>query len=306
MAGMRIVGYGFDHGDKVVTNEDMKKYVETDDQWIQDKTGIKSRYFAEKKSNLDMATEAAKKALSMADEGEPDAVIVATFTPDSAAPSTAARVCERLGLSGKILNFDLNGACAGFVYGLVVANALLKTGYKKILLIGSEKIHPLMDMTDRTTCILFGDAAGAVLLENDENGCFANIDGLVPSYDILHCDRYEPKIEMQGQEVYRFAVSSIPESAMELLEKANMSTENIDMFFFHQANLRIIESAAKKMKLPKEKYYINVEKYGNTSAASVVVALSEALEKGEVKSGDKIVALGFGAGLTYGGVLMSI
>ncbi len=307
MAGMRIVGHGCSHGEQLVTNSDLSEFVDTNDEWIREKTGIKSRYFAKKLTNVDMAVEAAEKAIKVSGDGENiDAIIVATFTPDNAAPSMAAEIGQRLGIGGDVLSFDMNGACAGFVYGLVVANGLLKTGYKRILLIGSEKIHPMMDMTDRKTCVLFGDAAGAVILENDENGIFHSITGLEPNKEILECDRFEPAIKMSGQEVYRFAVSKIPECAAQLMENAQKTIDDVDMFVFHQANLRIIDSAARKLGISEDRYFVNLEKYGNTSAASVAVAMSECLEKGMIKSGDKIVAVGFGAGLSYGGVLMSI
>ncbi|MGP1569813.1 MAG: beta-ketoacyl-ACP synthase 3 [Eubacteriales bacterium] len=307
MAGIKIVGYGLAHGAHKVTNDDLKKYVDTNDEWIQSKTGIQSRYFTEDESNVDMAVAAAKKAFAMQPEGiKIDAIIVATFTPDNAAPSVAAEVAGRLGLSGTIMSFDMNGACAGFVYGLTVSNALIQAGYERILLIGSEKIHPLMDMKDRNTCVLFGDAAGALLLEKDETGIFYHTEGLEANREILECARFNPAIKMSGQEVYRFAVSKIPECAYELLEKTEKTIEDVDMFVFHQANLRIIDSAARKLKIPKEKNFVNVQKYGNTSAASVAVAMSECLEKGLIKNGNKIVAVGFGAGLSYGGVLMSI
>ena len=307
MAGIKITGYGHEHGECPVSNEDLQRYVDTNDEWIQEKTGIKNRYFAKKLTNVDMAVSAAEKAIKMQeDDIKIDAVIVATFTPDNAAPSMAAEVAGRLGLDGETLCFDINGACAGFVFGLTVSNALLSKGYKRILLIGSEKIHPHLDMDDRKTCVLFGDAAGALILEQDEGGVCFNIAGLEANKEILECRGFGGKIQMSGQEVYRFAVSKIPECVTKLLDSAEVSVDDVDMFIFHQANLRIIESAARKLKISDEKYFVDVEKYGNTSAASVAVAMSECLEKGIIKSGDKIVAVGFGAGLSYGGIFMSI
>lgn len=310
MAGMKILGYGTAHGDRAVSNDDMKEYVETSDQWIREKTGIGQRYFAENRSNTDMAAEAGSKALQGKSEefrGGIDGVIVATFTPDLATPSVAAEVAGRLGISGRVMTLDVNSACSGFVYGLVLANSLLQCGgFQRILLIGSEKIHPLMDMEDRRTCVLFGDAAGAVVLERDPAGQFFHLEGTEPNHDILWCDRFDPKIRMAGQEVYRFAVSAVPECGEALLHQAGMTAEEVDRYIFHQANLRIIRSAARRMRIPEEKCFLNVEKYGNTSAASVAVALCECLEKDEIKTGDRIMAVGFGAGLTYGGVLMTI
>ncbi len=315
MAGMRILGWGNAHGEQVVTNSDMMEYVNTSDEWIRSKTGIRQRYFAKRMSNADMATEAAKKALAkmkqdnmseIVEEPEVDAVIVATFTPDRATPSVAAEVAGNLGMKGKVMTLDVNSACSGFVYGLILANSLIQTGFRRILLIGSERIHPLMDMTDRRTCVLFGDAAGAVVLEPDEAGDFYHEEGTLPNLDVIQCDRFDPAIKMAGQEVYRFAVSMVPECGEALLDKARMNANDVDMFLFHQANRRIIDSASRKMGIPERKCFVNVDRYGNTSAASIAVALSECLERKEIKRGSRILTVGFGAGLSYGGVLMTI
>ena len=330
MAGMKILGWGSAHGDREVTNRDMMEYVETSDEWIRSKTGIGQRFFAEQVRNADMATAAAREALSKVAERTPlkvtdsrqraenlcderacatdsiDVLIVATFTPDRATPSMAAEVAGNLGISGRVLTLDLNSACSGFVYGLVVANALLQTGYRRVLLIASEKIHPLMDMTDRRTCVLFGDAAGAVILERDADGEFFHLEGVEPNLEILQCDRFNPAIRMAGQEVYRFAVSAIPTCSEKLLEQAECTVDDVDMFIFHQANRRIIDSAARKLQIPEVKCFLNVEKYGNTSAASIAVALSECLDQKKIEEGSRIVMVGFGAGLSYGGVLMTI
>ncbi len=309
MAGMKILGWGSAHGDRCVSNEDMKQYVDTSDEWIRSKTGIGQRYFAENKSNLDMAAEAGAKAtahLTPEEKSEIDGLIVATFTPDMATPSMAAEVAGRLGISGKVMTLDVNSACSGFVYGLVLANALMSSGFRRILLIGSEKISPMMDMEDRRTCVLFGDAAGAVVLEADPDGEFEHLEGTEPNHDILWCDRFDPNIRMAGQEVYRFAVSAVPECGEELLRRAGRTVEDVDQYIFHQANMRIIRSAVRKMGISEEKCFLNVEQYGNTSAASVAVALAECLERKEIKRGDRLMAVGFGAGLTYGGVLMTI
>ena len=191
MAGMKILGWGSAHGDRCVSNEDMKQYVDTSDEWIRSKTGIGQRYFAENKSNLDMAAEAGAKAvahLTPEEKSEIDGLVVATFTPDMATPSMAAEVAGRLGISGKVMTLDVNSACSGFVYGLVLANALMSSGFRRILLIGSEKISPMMDMEDRRTCVLFGDAAGAVVLEADPDGEFEHLEGTEPNHDILWTD----------------------------------------------------------------------------------------------------------------------
>ncbi len=319
MAGMRILGWGSAHGEQVVTNSDMTEYVNTSDEWIRSKTGIEQRYFAKRKTNADMATEAAQNALAkmqeqrVADdspvtEAEPeiDAVIVATFTPDRATPSVAAEVAGNLGMEEKLMTLDVNSACSGFVYGLILANALLRTGFQRILLIGSERIHPLMDMKDRRTCVLFGDAAGAVVLEQDKSGEFYHVEGSLPNLDVIQCDRFDPAIKMAGQEVYRFAVSMVPECGESLLDQAGMDADDVDMFLFHQANQRIIDSASRKMGIPERKCFVNVDRYGNTSAASIAVALSECLERKEITRGSRVLTVGFGAGLSYGGVLMTI
>lgn len=307
MTGMKIVGYGHVHGARCVNNEEMKQYVDTNDAWIRSKTGIASRFFAEGEKNGDLASAAAMCAVSACGTEGIDAVIVATFTPDDATPSMAAEVGGRLGLGENVMTFDLNGACSGFVYGCTVANALLATGsYRRVLVVGSEKISPMMDMTDRRTCVLFGDAAGAVVLERAEEGRFVHLEGFVPNREILYCERFDPKIRMAGQEVYRFAVSKVPECAERLLELAGITAEEVDLYLFHQANERIIDSTVRKMGIDPQRSYKNIASYGNTSAASVAIALSEALEKGLVHSGETIMAVGFGAGLTYGGVLMTI
>ena len=309
MAGIRIRGYGYAHGDKVVTNDDLAAMVDTSDAWIREKTGIVSRHFAEHRSNADMAQEAAEGALRTAGltAEDIDLLLICTFTPDLATPSLACQVAGRLGTKPDILAMDVNGACSGFVYGCTAAAAMLVAGSaRRALVIGSEKISPMMDMNDRRTCILFADGAGALVMEYDENGLFESVTGCLPDDQILGCPRIDPAIYMSGQEVYRFATSQVPEAIETLLAKVGMDREDIDYYVCHQANLRIIDSVARRVGVDRKRFYTNIETTGNTSAASVAICLSEMMEKGLLQPGMHVVCAGFGAGLTWGAMLMRI
>jgi 3-oxoacyl-[acyl-carrier-protein] synthase-3 len=283
--------------------------VETSDSWIREKTGISSRHFAVHRTNADMAQEAAEEALFTAGitAEEIDMLLVCTFTPDLATPSLACQVAGHLGTKPNILAMDINGACSGFVYGSTVAASMLTAGnVHRALVIGSEKISSMMDMEDRGTCILFGDGAGALVLEYDEDGIFESVAGCQPDDQILGCSRTDPAIYMSGQEVYRFATSQVPEAIVSLLAKVQMDREDIDYYVCHQANLRIIDSIARRLGVDRKKFYTNIETTGNTSAASVAICLSEMMEKGLLQSGMHVVCAGFGAGLTWGAMLMRI
>lgn len=318
MAGIKIKGFGRSHGDRVVTNEDMTMTVDTSDQWIRSKTGIESRYFAEKMSNEDMAFAAAEQAVREAGitADELGILLVCTFTPDNATPSVACSVAGRLGTGSDILAVDINGACTGFIYGCAMANDMLAArhndegtagdGKKYGLVIGSEKISPLMDMGDRGTCVLFGDGAGAVVLEYENDGAFSYYSGCSPDCEVLFCDRFDPAITMKGQEVYRFAVNKIEECTKRILAKSGTTLDDIDHYVCHQANERIIDSAARKLGLPLDRFFKNLQHYGNTSAASVPIALCEMHEKGLLKKGMNVICTGFGAGLTYGSMMIRI
>lgn len=308
MAGIKIIGLGRAEGDEQVTNDDLAKIVDTSDEWVREKTGIRSRFFAGQKTNEDMACEAAEAALKQAGISPEEIAlcIVATFTPDDFTPAIACNVAGRLGLSEKVMAFDINGACAGFIFGCNIANGLLASGMGKYaLIIGSEKISPLMDMTDRGTCVLFGDGAGAAVLEYDEAAEFYFYGGCEANKEVLYCSREKSAIAMSGQEVYRFAVSKVPQCIKAVLAMSCYTDADIDYFVCHQANERIIDGAARRMTKDREKFYKNLYRYGNTSAASIPIALCEMNEEGLLETGNRLICTGFGAGLTYGCMLLT-
>lgn len=309
MAGIKIKGFGRSHGDCTVTNDDLAGTVDTSDKWIREKTGIRSRYFARDLTNGDMACLAAESALARANVPREriGLLLVCTFTPDEATPSVACQVAGRLGLREDLMAMDLNGACTGFIYGCALADAMLAAGRAEYaLIIGSEKISPLMDMHDRGTCVLFGDGAGAVVVSREEDGAFESMAGCQSDGDVLHCDRFDPAIRMKGQEVYRFAVSKIVECTERMLGLTGTTAEDIDYYICHQANERIIDSAAGKTGIAREKFFKNLYSYGNTSAASIPIALCEMYENDMLKSGMTVICTGFGAGLTYGSMMIKI
>lgn len=303
---MKFIGTGLAHGKKKVLNDDLAKIMDTSDDWIREKSGIESRWFADGQSNADIACEASLKAIeeSGLSARDIDAVIVCTFTADKATPGVATELCGMLGLREDVLATDVNGACSGFIYGAIVANALLHTGsYQNILLVGSETISSFMSMKDRGTDVLFGDGAGAAVCTLREDAFFAHLEGVISDSEVLYCERFEQRICMQGQEVYRFAVNKIPEVTQELLDQNGVNKDDVDFFIFHQANKRIIRSIASKLGVPIEKCFMDLEEYGNTSAASVAIAMADMRDKGLLKPGMLAVSVGFGAGLTYGGML---
>ena len=303
---MKFIGTGLAHGKRKVLNDDLAKIMDTSDEWIREKSGIESRWFADGQSNADIACEASLKAIeeSGLSAHDIDAVIVCTFTADKATPGVATEICGMLGLREDVLATDVNGACSGFIYGAIVANALLHTGsYQNILLVGSETISRFMSMKDRGTDVLFGDGAGAAVCTLREDAFFAHLEGVISDSEVLYCERFEQRISMQGQEVYRFAVNKIPEVTKELLDQNGVNKNDVDFFIFHQANKRIIRSIASKLGVPIEKCFMDLEEYGNTSAASVAIAMSDMRDKGLLKPGMLAVSVGFGAGLTYGGML---
>lgn len=303
---MKFIGTGLAHGKRKVLNDDLAKIMDTSDEWIREKSGIESRWFADGQSNADIACEASLKAIeeSGLSARDIDAVIVCTFTADKATPGVATEICGMLGLREDVLATDVNGACSGFIYGAIVANALLHTGsYQNILLVGSETISSFMSMKDRGTDVLFGDGAGAAVCTLREDAFFAHLEGVISDSEILYCERFEQRISMQGQEVYRFAVNKIPEVTQELLDQNGVNKDDVDFFIFHQANKRIIRSIASKLRVPIEKCFMDLEEYGNTSAASVAIAMADMRDKGLLKPGMLAVSVGFGAGLTYGGML---
>lgn len=315
MRGIHIVGTGRALPEKILTNEDMSRLVDTSDEWIVTRTGIRQRHICGQETCASLASEAAKKALQEAAEKEqvrPEeigAVVVATATSDYDFPSTACLVQKELGLSSETMAFDLAAACSGFLYGLEVCRGLLTDNRKKyVLLIGSEQLSKITDYTDRQTCILFGDGAGATVLRLDDS-LYVHRAWSRGSSESLYCEGVGTdgaKLKMDGSEVFRFAVRAFTQGMEEVLMEAGVRLEEVDHVICHQANRRIIEHVMKKYPGQERKFYINIEHYGNTSAASIPIALDEMREKGMLKEGMRVLAVGFGAGFTWSGALFTI
>lgn len=305
--------------EKILTNKDLEKIVDTSDEWIADRTGIRERRIAaQHEATSDLATEAAKRAL--ADAGisadEIDLIIVATITPDMNFPSVSCLVQANLKAKNAAA-FDLSAACSGFMYGLVTAQQMIQAGlYKTILVIGAETMSKILDWSDRNTCILFGDGAGAAVVRATSPGfgllgVHLGADGSggdllkLPAGGSRMPSSHETVtgrlhfLHMAGNEVFKFAVKVMGEAALKALDNAGLTPDDVTCLVPHQANTRIIQSAAKRLKLPIDKVVVNVDKYGNTSAASIPVALDEAVKSGKIKKGDVIILVGFGAGLTW-------
>ncbi len=313
--GVKIVSTGSYVPDRVLTNFDLEGMVDTSDQWITTRTGIKERRISEGETTSDMAVEAALKALEgKADPEEIELIVVATATPDAFFPSTACKVQAKLE-NRKAIAFDISAACTGFIYGLFVADSIMRTReVKKALVIGAERFSKIVDWKDRTTCILFGDGAGAVLLEKDKDEGIMEFDlGADGSYGELLAvasvgsNEKEPYyIRMKGNEVFKIAVRTMVESAQNVLQKSGLSPEDISLLIPHQANVRIIKAVAERLGIPEEKVYINLDRYGNTSAASIPIALDEAVRTGRVRKGDRILMVAFGGGFTWGSCIVKI
>lgn len=309
MKGLKIVSTGRALPAKVVTNDDMSKLVETSDEWITTRTGIRTRHFCAGETQADLAEQAARRALERGkvDVGDLCACIVATVTPDCSAPTSACLLQQRLDLPEDIPCFDMNVGCTGFIYALQVARGfLLQSGRPYALVIGAEALSHITDFTDRGTCVLFGDGAGAavVTLADSPYACTLGARGDTEAIFIEGPGPERPYIHMDGQKVFRFAVEAVPHCIRVLLEETGLTLADIDWFVPHQANKRIIDHVAKKLKVPNEKFYQNMMRYGNTSAASIPIALDEMAEQGLLKRGQKVLCVGFGAGLTWGGALL--
>lgn len=308
--------------ESILTNSDLEKIVDTSDEWIVQRSGIKERRIANKdETTSSMAIKAAISALENANlSGEDiDGVIVCTSTPDNTFPSVAVSVQKAIGNSGNCFAFDLQAVCAGFVYGLTVADNFIKLGqHKRILLIGAEKFSSIIDWKDRATCVLFGDGAGAVILESSEGSGKISDQGILSSHiyangqmnDLLYTDGGVSTtgnagfIKMQGREVFRYAVKYMSEIVAEIIEKNGIKSSDIDMLVPHQANLRIIESTAQKLGLPMDKVIVTLDRHGNTSAASIPLALYEGINDNRINRGDLLLLEGLGGGLTWGGLLV--
>jgi len=315
-----VIGTGKYVPEKILTNSDLEKMVDTNDEWIVSRTGIRERHIAAPdQATSDLAYEAAVKALETAGMtgGDLDLIIVATITPDSSFPSTACILQDKLGAKGAAA-FDLSAACSGFVYGLATATSFIQSGmYNNALVIGADTLSRITDYTDRNTCVLFGDGAGAVILgEVPEGRGFKSFDlgaegaggsllklegggSRLPASEETIANK-QHYIYMNGREVFKFAVRVMGTATVDVLEKAGLDRTDVDLFVPHQANIRIIQSAMQRLELPEEKVVVNVDKYANTSAASIPLALVEAAEEGRMKEGDTVLMVGFGGGLTWG------
>jgi len=316
-----ITGYGSFAPAKTLKNEELAKMVDTSDEWITTRTGIKVRHITtDNETTAFLATEASKRALAEANlnAGDVEIIIVATITPEMVFPSTASFV-QRTLRAKKAWVFDLAAACSGFVYGLSIVQQFIESGrFKNALVIGAETLTKITDWTDRTSCILFGDGAGAVVLEqsNDEHRgiLYSTMHSEGERWEALNCQAYgsrypadkpldDPKkiyMQINGREVYQQAIRRIVETVRNCLDNCNLTIDDIVMLISHQMNARIIESSAKRLNLPPEKVFLNINEYGNTSAASVPIAFDECVRKGKIKRGDIVILVAFGAGLTWG------
>lgn len=309
MNGLHILGTGRAVPDQIVTNDDLARRVDTNDEWIVARTGIRERRFAREGESLTQFTvAAARQALERAGLKPEDIglCITATVTSDRLFPSQACLIHQELGLPEDCPAFDLSAGCTGFLYAMETAAAMLpRMSRPYALLVGGELLSRIVDMDDRSTCILFGDGAGAAVVESTEAGWYSVL-GTRGDRDALWAwgpGPERPYLHMDGQGVFQFALKTVPQVAKQLLEKAGMDKEQVDWYVPHQANHRIVESVAKRLKMPLDRFYENMDRYGNTSAGSIPIALDEMAEKGLVKKGQWVMCLGFGAGLTWGGAL---
>ncbi len=309
MNNIKFISTGSYIPEKIMTNFDLEKLVDTSDEWIYSRTGIKNRHFSTGENTSDLAVKAAQNAIDKAnyDISKIDLIIVATFTPDLMSPSVANFVQAKLGLSKQdITCFDLNAGCTGFIYALNVASQMLKSEkYQSALVIGAEVISKVIDFNDRNTSVLFGDGSGCVLLEN--------IEEIVPAYfystsegelnKTLYVDNV---VHMDGKKVYQFALGAVEKAIKKVLEDSQLTLMDVDMIIPHQANIRIIQSVAKSLKIDLNKFFLNIDKYGNTSAASIAIALDEYIETRKNKTQETLLLVGFGSGFTYGAAIITI
>lgn len=321
----RIIGTGSYLPPRRLTNDDLAaelatRGLETSDEWIVERTGIRARHFAAPDvTSSDLALEASRKAIEAAgiDAQDIDLIIVATSTPDMVFPSTAAILQNKLGITNGCPAFDVQAVCSGFVYALTVADSMIQSGAaKRVLVVGSEVFSRILDFNDRTTCVLFGDGAGAVVLEaSDEPGILSTelhadgshvdilcVPGNVSGGNVLG----DPLLKMDGQAVFKLAVSVLDKAARATLEKAGLTEADIDWLIPHQANIRIMQSTARKLKLSMDKVVVTVDQHGNTSAASIPLALDHGVRTGQVKKGQTVLLEGVGGGFTWGAVLLKM
>ena len=285
-----------------MTNQDFEKIVDTSDQWIVERTGIHARHVAEEETTLTMAMAAAKQAMEGVDPSAICLVLVATFTPDQATPSVASQLQQALGLPEEVLAYDINAACSGFLFALLTAERLLEAMPGKCaLLVGADKVSGRLDYTDRGTCILFGDGAGAAVVQADGRPTWADY-GNRSNGSAIYTDE-KGLLRMEGRQVYQFAVRTVTQSIRNVLEKAGLEPGQLDHVVCHQANHRIIEAVARHLGAPMELFFENLGEYGNTSAASIPLALDEMHRNGMLKSGQRVLLEGFGSGLSWGSYL---
>jgi 3-oxoacyl-[acyl-carrier-protein] synthase III len=321
---IKVVGTGSYLPEKVMTNFDLEKIVDTTDEWIKKRTGISERRISrDDEATSDLAVMASKRALDAAKMKPEDIelIIVGTSTPDYTIPACAPIVQTKLGCRD-ILAFDVNSVCTSFTVAFLNAFALIQAGYyNNALVIGSDCYSKILNWEDRSSCVIFGDGAGALILKKDSSkkGILSSLyhaDGRGAEYikvpaggsknplkNVAGYKKEDLYFQMEGKKVYEFTISCIPDMAEELVQKAGIGSNDIDMVILHQANLRIIDAVAKRLELPKEKFIVNIEKVGNTSSASIPIALDEAVKAGKIKDGNKIMMIGFGGGLSWGGVI---
>ena len=323
-SGLQITGTGIYLPSRILTNQDLEKLVDTSDEWIFSRTGIRERRIAsETETSTWMGVQAAQQALAQAkiQASDLDLILVATVTPDSFFPSAACRISAELGATG-CPAFDLQAACSGFVYGMIVAEQFLRTGAaRNVLIVGTERLSSVVDWRDRNTCVLFGDGAGAVVLQQNEasRGILAfdwGADGA--SADLLHLHNPQSRglatkppaplapdcIVMAGKEIFKQAVNAMADSALRTLQKAGVNLGDVRCVISHQANIRIIDALVDKLKFPRERCFANVHRYGNMSAACIPVALHEAGPEMHLQKGDKVLLVAFGGGLTWASALL--
>lgn len=318
-----IIGCGHYLPAKVLTNDDLSKMVETNDEWISTRTGIKSRHITETETTADLAVKASEMALKNAGVAvdEIDLIVVGTLTPDNTTPSVAAKISNIIGTRAGIPTFDVAAACSGFVYALTMADNMVRLGQvKTALVIGAETLSKVVDWTDRNTCVLFGDGAGAVVIRAKEGNGTADDAGILSTrlysdgaqYNNLYISGGVSTtgkagfIVMNGKEVFKSAVGSLSEAAEAVMNDAGVTIDSVDWLLPHQANIRIIEGVGHKLGIASEKVIVTVDHHGNTSAASIPLALSESVASGKIKKGDLVAISAMGAGFTWGGVLVRI
>ena len=324
MKNAKMIGFGLYTPKNLVENERLQEFLETSDEWIRTRTGIERRYISLDENTSDLAVEASKKALNQAglSAEDIDLIILATVTPDNFTPSTACIVQDKLGAKNAWA-FDINAACTGFIYALKLGRSLIRSGEaKSALIIGAETLSKALNWEDRGSCVLFGDGAGATVLTSTEEDCgikCVNVksdgskgDSLVIQGLPLNSpfkdgrEVSENYINMNGREIFKFATKVMEESIVEILEKENIKIEDIAAIIPHQANLRIIDYVVKRLGIPREKFITNLQNYGNTSGASIPIALCESIDEGNLKKGDNIIMVGFGGGLTWGAALIKL